>query len=349
MTALIAPPDPRVFLQSMRIPSGARPRDFARTMNVHNAGAPMTTHVQGDWPDNTLVQKGFVQRQFGDKYSTTAIRQGQLIFLRRTAPLTTAAMSGDTEEFTLVNIGQLNMILREHYDEAYHALSGLMERGRGLPETRVIEFLRSEECVQAQIFQEYCDDAIGPDQGRTALDLTNQRQCIFHMKQMFQGGIHQLWSCLGTSIISSAPGTQSQGYYSYTPLNIAFDGSQLIQNIWGAGSGCECGIIWKRRRERNGTYGAFGVHPYSRAGQDVSQEATEYLDHSGTRQFGRYDAIALADEPTRFVDIEHKLGLVTGLAEEATPTLEYKATSEMPVLRATLNPALYQRYLTTLT
>jgi hypothetical protein len=340
-SGVFTPPNPLIFQETMTIPANAGPRAYAQSMDANSAGAPMTTHAYGDWPENGVIQKGYVMRPWGEKFSTTLIKQGQLIFVRRGNSVDRGdkQASDDAQEFTLLNLGQLNILLRDLYDEASQAFAGVIDRGRGLGEADANRLLRCTELAHDPLYVEYFEDAFGTDQGSTYKDRLHKSQFRFYMHQFSQAGVRQHWSWLGTSILSSAPDTQAHGVLPYFPMNICYKGPQDLQNVYGevAGSGSEFHLIWKRRELANGDYGAFAAVPYSTGSlRYVPCEVRQYLDAGAGAQYGGIEFVGLSQDSLGGCPSLSQLAYATGLAHDASADSEAQASSKLPVVDTTV-------------
>lgn len=338
---ILNPPNPLLFPQTMVVPPNAGPRNYAQSMNPNSAGAPMTSHIVGDWPENGVIQKGFVMRPFGEKHSATLIRQGQLVFVRRGNSVVRGDKynSDDAQEFTLVNLGQLNMVLQDNYELAAREFAPILERGRGMPgRDRVDALLAATELTHDELYREYFEDAFGGDLGgQTARERDNVNRFRFLLQQFSQTGIRQQWSWLGTAITSSSPAPQSMGEMPYFPLNVAFKGPQLLQNVWGvvSGSGTDLYLVWKRRPmpDNSDDYGAFAAVPYSTGATNyVPGEAREYLDASGALAYGAVERVGLVQDSKGAPPSELQRSFATGLSPDASPEAEFQATASLAQL-----------------
>jgi hypothetical protein len=272
---------------------------------------------------------------FVGAFANTIIRAGHPVFVCRSEPQHVSVpgqrSGGDLAPFTVLSLAQLNMTLRDAYDEGMTALAEHERLTRGLPKAGFIDYLGRDEATWSELFL---------DNGTRI----RNHKVFKHLYYLCKEGILRRWNYFGISILPSAADTQVHGEFAYLPLNVATKGvRKYVANLWGekAGHGANLSFILKRRYDRmSGNWGAFAFCPYASNDPVVSLSARAYTGISGATEYGEVIPVGFVRASYKMTMAPDKLALVQGLSEDCTPSLEFVIGKEIPTLDIAIHNGL---------
>jgi hypothetical protein len=338
----IAPHNPFIFPQTLKVPSGARPGNITQDRTARLT-APGTTHSAAGWEHNGHIERGYVLRPWSDKFQNNLIREGAIVFLNRNtgrpADSRDPRSSGQTESqpYTIVSLAQLNMLLEEGYNRGMKLLSEWYDRNQGLPglEDTLFRFLYLPEEAHSVLFEK---------DGELIRDDPVFKYFYFLSKR----GILERWNYLGFSRKSSAPGTRAMGITAYMPMDVIFKGPLMVQNVYGedAAASSTAYLVLKRKFNKDtGRYGAFAFHPVSTIDQYLDDNKLAYLDTSGAAASGYQITQGVFLDSLGPAPPSNELVIAQGLDPKTTPSAEFEVTRKINYTWLMIHPRVACKYI----
>ena len=340
MSVRIAPHNPYIFPQTLTVPRNP-------TLGAVNQGlgarltAPNQIHAVADWGANGIIERGYVLRPWSDKFSNTIIRAGAMLFINRSNGSRQNAYdprsTGQTESqpYTIVTVGQLNMLLEEGYNRGMKLLSDWFDRNKDLPglENTLFRYLYKTEAGHAELFDK---------DGELIRDDPVFKYFYFFSKR----GILERWNYLGFSRKSSAPDTMARGTVAYLPIDVVFKGPIQVQNIAGenSASSSKWHLLLKRKRLQNGRFGAFCFDVIADIEDVPSFSDLAYEGISGAEEFAHAQIPGLVIDSLAPSIPANDLDVVKGISPDATPSGEFEITRRIPYVWLMVHPRLYCKY-----
>lgn len=341
MSVSIAPHNPYIFPQTLRVPG--TPSIGAANQNLSvKLTQPNTTHAVADWQANGVIERGYVLRPWAEKFSKTIIREGAAVFINRGSGRPASALDprgpGQTENqpYTIVTIGQLNILLEEGYNEGMKAMGEFIDRHRDMPglETSLLKYLYLPEEAHAELFEK---------EGQLIRDDRIFKYFYFFSKR----GILERWNFLGFTRKASATNTMERGSVSYMPIDVVFKGPIQVQNIWGenAAPASKTHFVLKRKFDpTTGRYGAFAFHPVADIEDWVHLQDLEYIGIHGGVEYGHVITTgSVLDSLDKSLET-NELQVANGVSPSATASGEFEVTRRIPYVWLCIHPRMYGKY-----
>jgi hypothetical protein len=346
-TSVIPAHNPSIWpsaLPGAGMPPGAPGLTQGIDFSYHGPPAGMPT---ADLNADGRITKGYVLNPHVGEFTHTLIREGHPLFFARGTPGLRLDKQdildmGESDErpHTIFSLSMMNRTLSTCWNQGLTALMAHKDRVRGIFDAQTNNMLKYLDLPENSWNELYANDSA----------LIRDHPVWRHYFYLSQQGICTRWNPYGFSVYSSSPVPQDRGGMPYMPLTVMSKGvCKYIANVWGpaVGQGTKLYFILKRVKLDDGhldpftgqAYGAFAFHPYSTCKAYVPQQEREYVNLSGSIEYGKVFPVGIVRDCNRTSLPPYDLAIAQGISPDYSAELEREISKNLPVL----DVAVHQR------